>query len=40
MRRLLFAIAVLLLIGVGWYVLKHPSDYGRSRLYTDQTYHF
>jgi pimeloyl-ACP methyl ester carboxylesterase len=40
MRRLLAVIVVLLLIGIGWYVLKHPSDYGRSRLFTDQTYHF
>jgi pimeloyl-ACP methyl ester carboxylesterase len=40
MRRLFFFTIVLLLVGVGWYVHKHPNDYGRSRLYTDQTYHF
>jgi len=40
MRRLLVFLAVVLLLGAGWYLHKRPSDYGRSRLYADQTYHF
>jgi hypothetical protein len=40
MRRVLILIVVLLLIGIGWYVHEHPSDYGASRFYADQTYHF
>ena len=40
MRRILIPIVVLLLIGVGWYVHEHPSDYGTSRFYANETYHF
>ena len=40
MRRILILIVVLLLIGIGWYVHEHPRDYGASRFYADQTYHF
>jgi hypothetical protein len=40
MRRILTLIVVLLLVGVGWYVHERPRDYGASRFYADQTYHF
>ena len=40
MRRILVVIAILLLVGIGWYVHKHPRDYGTSHLYANQTYHF
>jgi pimeloyl-ACP methyl ester carboxylesterase len=39
MRRILI-LAVLFLVMIGWYVHKHPTDYGVSRLYANQTYHF
>jgi alpha-beta hydrolase superfamily lysophospholipase len=40
MHRVLIVILVVLLVGIGWYVHEHPSDYGTSRLYANQTYHF
>ena len=40
MRRLLVFLVFVLLLGAGWWLHKQPSDYGRSRLYADQTYHF
>jgi alpha-beta hydrolase superfamily lysophospholipase len=40
MRRILVVVIVLFLVCIGWYVHKHRSDYGVSRLYANQTYHF
>jgi alpha-beta hydrolase superfamily lysophospholipase len=39
MRRIL-VLVVVFLVGVGWYMHAHPTDYGISRLYANQTYHF
>jgi pimeloyl-ACP methyl ester carboxylesterase len=40
MRRLALILVAVLLIWAGWSVFKQPSDYGRSRLFGNQTYHF
>ncbi len=40
MRRILVLMLIVLLVGIGWYMQEHRSDYGVSRLYENQTYHF
>src|ERR1700743_554839 len=40
MGRILVLIVVLILVATGWDVTEHPKDYGVSRLYANQTYHF
>ncbi|MGA9851996.1 MAG: alpha/beta fold hydrolase [Gammaproteobacteria bacterium] len=43
MRKFLFTVmglAVLLIVIVTWYALRHPVDRGNPRFFTDQTYNF